>query len=455
MQASTAALVDLLRRKSGKITESAIAAARTLVLDFLGVAVAGSATAEGQHVRAVMQALGRIGPCPVPVFGERFDPATAALVTGTMGYSIGLTDTHAMSITHPGPSVIPAALAVGHAVRATGQDVLDAIVVGTEAVVRIGSVVNPSHRGRGFHPTATCNPFGAAAAAAYLLGADRAAMLSALGIAGSMAGGLYEFRHEGSMLMALHGGWPAASGVTAAYLGYGGFTGPSTVLEGPEGFFRAFADTTRPELLLGDDGGFGVEELSLRPYCACRYAHAGIDALLAIWQRHGRTDPKQITKVTVWTHRIAVDQESEPNSAVGARLSTRFNIAHAIVHGPRLTEISGDDLADPAVGAMCEVTSICEDPALTAMFPERWACRVTLELRDGSRYEEQVDAPKGEPANPLTAAEVESKFRRLAVPVLGPDGADSLFSAASALAGARDLSHLASALAPTPKEESV
>ena len=268
-----------------------------------------------------------------------------------------------------------------------------------------------------------------------------------------MAGGLYEFRHEGSMLMALHGGWPASSGVTAAYLGNGGFTGPSTVLEGPEGFFRAFADTTRPELLLGGDGKFGVEELSLRPYCACRYAHAGIDALLSIWRRHGRTDPKQISKVTVWTHRTAVDQETEPTSAVGARLSTRFNMAHAIVYGPRLTEISSDDLTDSAVGAVSDVTAIREDPALSAMFPERWACRVAIELRDGTVYEEQVDTPKGEPANPLTPAEVESKFRRLAVPVLGQDGAELLRSAVAGLPEARDLSLLSHALAPALREE--
>jgi 2-methylcitrate dehydratase PrpD len=268
-----------------------------------------------------------------------------------------------------------------------------------------------------------------------------------------MAGGLYEFRHEGSMLMALHGGWPASSGVTAAYLGNGGFTGPSTVLEGPEGFFRAFADTTRPELLLGGDGKFGVEEMSLRPYCACRYAHAGIDALGSIWRRHGRTDPEQISKVTVWTHRTAVDQETEPTSAVGARLSTRFNMAHAIVYGPRLTEIGPDDLTDSAVGAVSDVTAIREDPALSAMFPERWACRVAIELRDGTVYEEQVDTPKGEPANPLTPAEVESKFRRLAVPVLGEDGAESLRSAVAGLPEARDLSLLSHALAPALREE--
>src|SRR5690606_6340177 len=128
-------------------------------------------------------------------------------------------------------------------------------------------------------PTATCNVFGAAIAAGYLLDLDRAQLANALGIAGSMAGGLYEFRHEGSMLMAFHGGWPAQNGVTAAYLARAGFTGPSTVLEGPEGFFRAFADDIRPELLAVDLDHPGILEIGLRPYNACRYGHSGIDAL--------------------------------------------------------------------------------------------------------------------------------------------------------------------------------
>jgi 2-methylcitrate dehydratase PrpD len=445
--ATTTGLVDLLLRQSHAITESATAAAQTLVLDFLGVATAGSATVEGRHIRSTMQALGRAGDCSIPVYADRFDPATAALITATMGYSIGLTDTHARSITHPGPTVIPVALAVGQAVGASGRDILDAIVLGAEAIVRIGAVVNPSHRTRGFHPTATCNVFGAAVAASHLLGSDRATMQNALGIAGSMSSGIYEFRHEGSMLMALHAGWPAQSGITAAYLAANGFTGPSTVLEGPEGFFHAFADDVKLDLLLAEHPTLGIEELSLRPYCSCRYAHAGIDALETIWRQHGgRAEPEQIKKVIVWTHRTAVVQEVEPNSIVGARLSTRFNIAHAIVHGPTLVDIGAADLVDPVVASVGAITTVEEDPALTKIFPEKWACRVEVELTTGQTYEHLIDTPKGEPENPLSRFEVEAKFRQLATTHLGEAGATALIAAVTALPTAPDGSQLTNAL---------
>lgn len=437
-QLTTRQFTQTLLDRAGKITASAMAAARTLLTDVLGVAVAGAGTPEGGIALRVMGGLGRAGTSAVPLSGQRFDPATSALITGTMAYSIGLTDTHSQSITHPGPSVVPAALAVGEMTGASDEAILRAIVLGVETVVRIGAVVNPSHRARGYHPTATCNPFGSAMAASYLLGHPPSQALSALGIAGSMAGGLYEFRHEGSMLMALHGGWPAHSGVTAALLAGGGFTGPSTVLEGPEGFFRAFADEIRPEHLViaGDGRPWGVEELALRPYNACRYAHSGIDALALIKAEHGPIGAGEVKTLTVWTHRTAVEQECEPVSLVAARLSTAFTIALTFIQGPRQDAISGAELADGEVRSLLARTIIREDPRLTAMFPRAWACRVVAELTDGRVLEAEVTVPKGEPANPLTEAEKVGKFARLAGARLGHARAAGL--AARLLAGAGD-----------------
>lgn len=449
---TTAALVDALAKRTAQLPESAEKAARRLVLDVLGVAIAGSATAEGRTIVAAMNRLGRPGDSPVPLGERTYDLAASALIMGTMAYSIGLTDTHTESITHPGPSVVSTALLVGHNVGATDEQILRAIVAGVEAVVRIGAVVNPSHRSRGFHPTATCNPFGTAIAASYLLGATRQQVLWSLGLAGSMAGGLYEFRQGGSMLMALHGGLPAQSGVQAAFLAAEGYSGPDTVLEGPEGFFRGYADDIRPELLLaGRPDRFGIEELGLRPYNACRYAHAGIDALQHINNRYGPVDPDDIRRVVVWTHRTAVDQESEPTTLVSARLSTCFNMALAVLRGPSLHDVSEADLRDPKVASMVERVEVREDPELTALFPHRWACRVQIETRDGTVREERVDIPKGEPENPLTEQELEDKFLRLATPVLGSTRAQRVVELVLTPSTNGALRTVVSALAAAPK----
>jgi 2-methylcitrate dehydratase PrpD len=450
---STAELVDLVHRKVESAEPSALAAARTLVLDVLGVAIAGSVTPEGRSVARVMSAARRHGEIAVPGAPDRYDVMTAALVSGTAAYSIGLTDTHAQSITHPGPSVVSAALAAGQATRASGEEFLRAVIGGCEAVVRIGAVVNPSHRERGFHPTATCNPFGAALAASYLLGASRQQELWALGLVGSMSGGLYEFRREGAMLMALHGGLPAANGVLAALLAADGFTGPTTVLEGPEGFFSAYADDIRLGQLLAEPSAgaasAAVQQLSLRPYCACRYAHAGIDGLEQLWQEHGKPKPDEIAEVVIQTHRVAVEQETEPVSVVGARLSTRFNIALALVHGPRLSEVTPEDLDDKAVKDIARRVVIEEDEELTVQFPRLWACRAIVRLRDGRALERRVDSPRGEPGNPMSPDEIEQKFTRLAQPVIGPRACTRLAAAVRDLDRAADLSDVIDAMTAT------
>lgn len=425
----------------------ALAAARILATDFLGIAVAGSRTPAGRTIHDYAAAAGHPGPAAIAARAERLDAATAALVNGTSGYAIGLTDTHARSITHPGPSVVPAALAVAQQRGASGEEFLRAIVAGCEAVVRIGSVVNPGHRARGFHPTATCNVFGAAVAAGRLLGLGRDQLANALGIAGSMSGGLYEFRHEGSMLMALHGGWPAHNGVIAATLAARGFTGPTTVLEGPEGFFRAFSDDSRPGLLTAGADRPGILEIGLRPYNACRYGHSGIDALGIIAAERGPITPESVARVVVETHKTAVDQETEPDTVIGARLSTRFTIAYAIAHGPKITEVDDGDLKDPLVRRLADRTQVVEDPALTGIFPEKWACRVHIDFTDGSNASAGVDIPRGEPANPMTDADISVKFHGLADPVLGRDRADALEREFRAVAGARDLTALGEALA--------
>ena len=442
MTATTMALFDELFELSGRIGNDSIAAAQLLAEDFLGVAVAGSQKPEGKIIYGYVTDSGRTGPCNVACRPETFDAASAALVVGTSGYSIGLTDTHSRSITHPGPSIVPVALAVSQITGASGADMLRAIVLGCEPVVRIGAVVNPSHRARGYHPKATCNVFGAAIAAGNLLSLDNDKLANALGLAGSMSGGLYEFRHEGSMLMAFHSGWPAHNWIVVAQLAAKGFTGPSTVLEGPEGFLRAFSDEIHPELLSVNVDRPGIQKIGLRPYNACRYGHSGIDALRLIARKSGPINPDDVAHVTVATHRTAVEQETEATSVVGARLSTKFTVAYAIAHGPKLSEVDDADLSDLTVKALIDLTDVVEDPQLTAAFPEKWACRVTVRLTDGSTFEEQVDVPKGEQENPMTSDEVSEKFHRLTDPVLGKDKARALENEFHTLPGAPDVSRL-------------
>jgi 2-methylcitrate dehydratase PrpD len=412
---ATARLIKDILRLYREIPEAVLEKTADLVLDALGIVIAGSRTVEGRLMGDLVEEFGGRGRASV--IGRRLslDPARAALANGTMGYSIGLTDTHALSITHPGASVVPAALAVGQQEDSSGLDFLRAVTMGYEVVTRLGTAINPSNRARGFHTSAVVNPFGAATAAALLLGGGPEELGWALGQAGSMSGGLFEFRLNGDMTMAFHGGWPAHSGVLAAYLARKGFTGPRTVLEGQDGFLRAMADHWEIEALHRNFGErYGVEEMSFRAYCACRYAHTAIGALENIRQRAGGLDLGQIDQVLVETHRTAVIQETEPVNLTGARLSTAFNIALSLVHGPRLTEIRPEDLSDPLVRALYGKIQMREDPALTADFPRLWTSRVLLKLKDGRILEDRLDHARGDPANPMSSEEIKAKFESVA-----------------------------------------
>ncbi len=221
---------------------------------------------------------------------ERFPAATAALVNGTLAHSMDSDDTHLPSVLHPSASVIPAALAVGEAVGASGAAVLDAAGVGIEIVVRLGmggydeELGNSEFFERGQHATTICGAVGSAAAAAMLYGLETEGIADAMGIAASFGAGLLEANRTGGTVKRTHCGWAAHSGVTSAEFARAGLTGPPTVIEGRFGFLHAFcgdrADTAKVLDGLGEH--WELPGIFFKPYPCNHFTHAGIDAARAL-----------------------------------------------------------------------------------------------------------------------------------------------------------------------------
>lgn len=409
----TMQLVDNILKYYNKIPDKVLETTKTLVLDAYGVVIAGTRTNEGRIAQEFSRQMGGSGGATVVGIGRTQDPVSAALANGVMGYSLGLTDTHSLSITHPGCSIVPAAIAVAEHEGLSGKELLKAVIMGYEVVTRLGRAINPSHRARGFHTSATCNPFGAAVACALLLGCTRDELAWALGIAGSTSSGLFEFRKNGDMTMAFHGGWPAHSGVTAAYMAKKGFTGPKTIFEGQDGFLKAMADKYDADLINKDFGqSFAVDDMSLRAYCACRYAHTAIEALEVI-KRRRKVEPDKVAEIIVHTHKTAIVQETEPDTLTGARLCAGFALAQAIQYGPKLTEIEPHELCDAKVLSLYNKVQMIEDPEMTAKFPTLWTSKLQIRYTDGSIDEETVHYAKGDPLNQMSAAEVVYKFKSI------------------------------------------
>ena len=220
------------------------------------------------------------------VFGDaaRYTPAGAAFLNGALAHSLDFDDTHAAGSLHPGAPVIPAALAAGEMVGASGADVLAGIVAGYEVTCRVALALPAGeHYDRGFHPTATCGAFGAAAAAARVFGLSAEQVEGALGTVLSQCAGSLQFLANGAWTKRFQVGWAACNGLMAATLVREGFKGASEALEGRHGFLHAYAPNPNPARAVQELGTvFELMNTAVKPYPSCRYGHAGIDAAIAL-----------------------------------------------------------------------------------------------------------------------------------------------------------------------------
>jgi 2-methylcitrate dehydratase PrpD len=406
--------------------------ARLCLLDGLGAILAGSRTETGATARALVEEVG--GPPQARVLGSDLRTAApwAALANGLQAHALEVDDGHRTAIgLHSAAVVLSAALAVAERRGSTGAELLAALVVGYQVAGRIGAAINPGHRYLGFHTTGTVGPFGAAAAAARLLGLDVARTTRALGLAGSLAGGVFEFLSDGSTVKHLHGGAAAQHGVLAALLAERGLTGPTTVLEGPEGFLHAYArdvDIDVASIVAELDSRWELDSVFFKLHAACAHCFAPIDAALELRQAlAGRSVRAGLVRTyrasALLDHQVVTTRQE-------AKFSIPYCVAAALVLG-RATEdaFDGRHLADSALADLASRIAVEESAELTADFPRTRAADLRLELVDGTVLERRIDVPRGMPEYPAEPADLLGKFRALVGPILGSDRTDALVAA--------------------------
>ncbi len=430
--------------------------ARFLVLDLVANMVRARVDSESTPpLFAAAHALGLAHGDSADI-GEprRFSPAGAALLNGTLAHSLDFDDTHAAGSLHPGAPVIPAALAAGEMAGASGSDVLAAIIAGYEVTCRIALALPAgAHYQRGFHPTATCGVFGAAAAAGRIFGLSGDEIASAMGIALSQSAGSLQFLSNGAWTKRFQVGWAAMAGLTAATLAREGFKGAAQALEGKAGFLAAYAPNPIPERATQDLGTvFELMKTAVKPYPSCRYGHAGIDAMLALRTQHD-LKPEEIESITYGTSRsgmILVGEPREkrinPQNIVDGQFSGVFVLATALAIGAMGWD-SYAELQNPVIRALLPKVTCEDDPDIEAEFPANMSGRVTVRAR-GQSFTKTVIIPKGEPDNFLTESELRAKFAGLVDSVLGPTRSAALAAAALAIDTSDDVGTLARMSAP-------
>jgi 2-methylcitrate dehydratase PrpD len=425
--------------------------AKALVLDLVGISVRARNDAESTPAMVAAAAhLGLAnGNCTVIGDSAGYSPVGAAMLNGTLAHSLDFDDTHASGSLHPSAPIVPAAFAAAEMAGGDGKAVIAAIVAGYEIQVRLSLALDPkAHYDRGFHPTATCGAFGAAAAAGRLLGLDRDGYLNAFGIVLSMSAGSMQFLVNGAWTKRSHVGHAAMCGLTAATLAREGYVGASEPLEGKWGFLHAYAPAADAAKAVDGLGRrWETLEIAVKPYPSCRYSHAPMDGLLALVRQHG-IKPDEIEDVTVgvpepgW--KIIGDPEpakQAPKSVVDGQFSMAFCAAVALRTGGLTWDDYARYLGDPGVLALCKKVRTRVDPRAQAEFPGEMTGNVRIQTRRGA-FETHVRVPKGEAANFLTPAELRAKFDGLAGPYLSARRLDELAAAVLALDQAKDIGAL-------------
>ena len=430
------------------LPEVVIERTKLLILDITGIMI--RARHDAESTPSMIAAIGRLGlaagDCSVIGDGRRYAPTAAALANGTLAHSLDFDDTHAAGSLHSSAPIVPAALAAAEMTGASGKDLIAACVAGYEVQIRLALALNPSdHYDRGFHPTATCGVFGAAAAVAKLLGLHVRGVEHAFGIALSQAAGSMQFLADGAWTKRSHVGQAASNGLICATLAAEGFKGPAEAFEGKWGFLAAYApNPDESKVTAGLGSHWETLRLAVKPYPSCRYSHAAMDGLIALQRAHGFTadDVEEVEIGLPETGYKIIGEPAaakvSPTSVVEGQFSMPFCAAVALREGGLAWDDYARYIDDSDTAALCKRVETVVDPRAQAAFPANMAAAVRVRTRD-SEYRTFVEVPKGEPDNFMSQAEFKSKFDGLCAPYLDDNRRTRLADALLALEDANSI----------------
>ncbi len=431
------------------------------ILDGLGLALAGSVAKSGELVRRHLQSLGCArGAAGVIGTPLRVPTRFAAFANGTAIHADDYDDTQLAVakdrvyglLTHPTAPALPAVLAVAEQDGRPGRDLLTAYHVGVEVECKIAEAIHPRHYQHGFHSTATCGTFGAAAGLANLGGLSPEVARLALGIAGSLSAGLRE--NFGTMMKPFHAGRAAESGVLAAEFAGLGFTATPVILEAPRGFFHAAGggyDEGAIRGRLGNPWTFAEPGISIKPHPSGSLTHPGMTLMLSLIRQYD-IRPEQVVRVQVGTNHNMPNAliHHRPTTELQAKFSMEFCMAILLLtRRAGLPEFTDEIVNRPEVQAMIRRVDFGVHPEAEAAGYDKMTTIVEIALTDGRRISGRADFGKGSPANPMSYDEVADKFRECAAFSRWPSAkAERVVEVVRRLEDLADVRELTALLAP-------
>ena len=391
------------------------------MLDAAGIALASTRYDFAHKTLAGLQAVGGQGSVPVLGMPATLPLRDAAIMNGFLCHGLDYDDTHVAAIVHPTASVFPAVLSAAAHVGATGEELVTAFVAGVETAARVGMVAKSQFHQVGFHPTGMVGIFGCVLAVGKLMGLNKKQLMSAQGIAVSMASGSMEFLEDGAWNKRIHPGLAAGSAITAAAIAKEGFRGITDPYTGRFGLYNAYLGcgprTNDIDLSLATAGLGETWELlatAIKPFPTCHFSHGAIDAALALRDDVG--DPAEIKSILArlpeGVHKTICEPEANkkrPQNDYDAKFSTHFLVAASLIRG-RLTldELEPDVLRDPDILALADKLGYENDP--DSPFPDAYSGELIITMNDGRELRHREHINRGAADRPLSNEEIIAKF---------------------------------------------
>lgn len=405
-------------------SEDALARAQIAVIDTVAVMIPGAQEAVSQKVYSLAKSWGT-GSCNAVGFNKGLSAPMAALTNGTSAHALDFDDNFDPAKAHASAVLVPALLAVADDYGATGAELLDAYIVGLQIIGLVGQGVNPYHRNRGWHATATVGAVGSAAGCARLMKLDVEKTAHAISLATSMAGGFMS--QFGTMTKPLHAGLAAAGAVQAAQFANAGITAGAETLHGEKGMGTLMVGPDvielRKEMADKDEHGqkvtFRTEHigtplhiekygLKVKRFPNCGSVHRALDGLLALRDQHG-IDAEDVERILVRApaSHLRNLMYQRPANPMEAKFSLEYNLAAGLRYG----NIGLSDFENAAVHRpeVTELLSLIERDYVEKLETE-FPTEVHIFMRSGQKHHAAVDMPVGSSANPLSQSQLWDKF---------------------------------------------
>ena len=412
-------------------------------LNWLGCAVGA---AQHEAADAALAAVALLQPAAqASVLGrnDKVDMASAALVNGITSHTFDFDDTHLKTIIHPAGPVASAVLALAEHTKATGRELIDALVIGIDVSCRVGNAMYPDHYDRGWHITGSTGTLGAAAACARLLKLDVQQTAMALGIAASQPVGMRE--QFGTMTKPFHPGGAARAGLMSALLASRGFTASPKALEAPRGMMQTVSTKNTWDEITGELGQrFEISFNTYKPFACGIVIHPSIDACAQL--RAQGVTPDQVERIELKVHSLVLELtgKKEPQDGLQAKFSVYHGCAAGLMFGYAAENEFSDEVVtrEDMVALRRKVVATVDDSIAEA------SADVTAVLKDDRRVHVFVEHAIGSLQNPMPDANLEAKFHGLSDPILGAAQTSDLIKACWAIGEAGSVAEVVKLAAP-------